>query len=297
MRYIYGPAPNRRKTNAAGELWCKSCCDYHPKEAFSPQRNYYAQSCRESRNRLHHKKEHTVICPVCKSSFICHHSRRKYCSRVCKGKDNLKAPRQFPLLRIRKKTCKECKTIFSGSRFIQYCSKECRRAWVESRRPSARIIEGTCELCHSKFRRLARWKRSAFRYCSTSCSYQARRGVSKRGTPYPTRGVTWIKASSLCRDRDDNKCRACHGTKTIGKSKLPVDHIVPYRLMLKYGFDANVSWNLLTLCVGCHGLKTGAEWALLRGDIVDFVRQLKVMHYPIEAAQIAFEYVGIRLLP
>jgi 5-methylcytosine-specific restriction endonuclease McrA len=57
----------------------------------------------------------------------------------------------------------------------------------------------------------------------------------------------------LILERDEHTCQIC-GIKVIN-STAEVDHIRPVR-RYKRPIDANVDWNLWTLCIPCHKEKT-----------------------------------------
>jgi hypothetical protein len=60
----------------------------------------------------------------------------------------------------------------------------------------------------------------------------------------------------LILERDEYTCQLC-GTK-VSDSTAEVDHIRPVRRFKQPG-NANVEWNLWTLCIPCHKEKTKAD--------------------------------------
>ena len=57
-------------------------------------------------------------------------------------------------------------------------------------------------------------------------------------------------------ERDGYVCQRCGATVTLSSGQL--DHIRPVR-RFKRAIDANVEWNLWTLCIRCHRRKTEAD--------------------------------------
>jgi hypothetical protein len=128
----------KRKINAAGELWCKNCKDYHPSSEFSPQWGFYQQSCRESRNLILKKsRTRESVCRQCGKTFVCQRIDRRFCSHGCSTKAH----------DIKNSTavsrCRNCKREFSSvPRFKQkFCSKKC--GYISRRRdPNKALARG-----------------------------------------------------------------------------------------------------------------------------------------------------------
>jgi hypothetical protein len=161
-------------------------------------------------------------------------------------------------------------------------------------------IKATCRECGVVFEAMARSyglmkkKSREPKFCSTQCMYKGRLGpkhASYRGGSLRSRGTGWGDLSAKIRKRDGMTCRRCGSDE----KRLVVDHIVPYRLMLKWGLEANHEHNLLTLCRSCHGFKVPAENALFKGDVVGFAAEMKRMGYPIGPAIIAFQLAGFSM--
>jgi 5-methylcytosine-specific restriction endonuclease McrA len=60
----------------------------------------------------------------------------------------------------------------------------------------------------------------------------------------------------LVMERDGYACQLCG--QTVTPSTGQVDHIRPER-RFKRAIDANVEWNLWTLCIPCHRRKAEAD--------------------------------------
>jgi 5-methylcytosine-specific restriction endonuclease McrA len=57
-------------------------------------------------------------------------------------------------------------------------------------------------------------------------------------------------------ERDEYKCQVCG--KAVTPNTCQVDHIRPVR-RFKRPIEANVEWNLWTLCLDCHEAKTKSD--------------------------------------
>lgn len=285
---------NKRKINASGELWCKGCRDYHPADAFSPQANFRAQECRESRNRrLFASRARTLRCKRCGQEFSCRNRRREFCSRTCKSFCNLtnRLPRQrkckcgriFRQTKPRVRMCEECWREYERQRWRK------RRQQDDRSKRSYTLYDFICEFCAKVFKT----RNKSARFCSLVCSQKGRRGKNHhayRGI-LPRRGSTWKDSAALTRKQDDNICQAC-GAR--GSRPSPVDHIFPLRLMEQWGLTGHPQWNNVTLCVSCHGKKTHVEEAILKGDVIGFIAGLRAIQYPMDRVQQAFSQAGLR---
>jgi 5-methylcytosine-specific restriction endonuclease McrA len=157
------------------------------------------------------------------------------------------------------------------------------------------MIAAKCMQCGKDFQRPKRHyeKRKSQKkpkFCSLECGYQFRR--LKRGKPPVLGGKCWAAASKEARERDEKKCCIC-GSFTSGipkKKSMPVDHIIPRRLMQQWGMNAHDLSNLACLCCACHGKKTGVEWALFEGDVIGFVTGLRSINYPKNRVMTAFYF-------
>lgn len=203
------------------------------------------------------------------------------------------------------------------------CSDECR---LESRRRAkaqdaerlkaiyaaqgrsfqpAKKIKGTCLQCRVPFVKLARHfaSKPKPKFCDLRCyvAYtQSQPSPLLRGAAI-YRGRNWRRIRRDITARDVETCQACG--RSEHKKKPPVDHIIPYRLMLDWGLEANVDGNLITVCDSCHSKKTNAiEPKLLRGDLIGFVLGLLKMRYPedrirtaLQAAELSTSFLDRRV--
>jgi hypothetical protein len=177
---------------------------------------------------------------------------------------------------VRPRPCPECGTEFRpapsalGRGAGKHCSMACYRI-AHARRPA--FIEVACAQCGAKFRRTqAAIKRVDHSFCSLTCStayYSGENAVGWRGGKQPGyRGPGWPRLAEAIRERDGFRCRRCGKHQDDERTRLSVDHVIPYR-----SFDnreeANQPTNLVALCRSCHSKKARAERLWLRGDVLD----------------------------
>lgn len=215
---------------------------------------------------------------------------------------------------LKKKRCRVCNGKFlPDCRNLRVCSDECRaaaRREVKNKRlirdrerraaegrafRPAKTIEGICLYCHNPFTKLARHfaSKNKPKYCNIDC-YLAHTVI--RSSPLlregddPYRGGNWRGIRVEVREEDGNQCQLCGKDGAKIHKGLPVDHIIPFRLMVRWGFEPNARGNLITVCDPCHAVKTNvAEPMLLRGDMIGFVLELLAMHYPPDRIRSAFQ--------
>jgi hypothetical protein len=180
--------------------------------------------------------------------------------------------------------CKNCGKdvrLYPSSISKKYCSMKCYIA--KKKRPKA----GKCDNCGKEFNRdqWAKTRRRKHEFCSRDCQYAYMRGAKHplwRGNRRHDRGPTWKANQDLARKRDGNACQSLSCRQlSHRKEKASVDHIVPYRLAVKYGaqdgIDPNHQDNLICLCRGCHARKTQSESRLLRGDMIGFRSDMQTL--------------------
>lgn len=99
-------------------------------------------------------------CPVCKKQ----HKNKKYCSRICQGKDIELS------LEIQKTTWKKCPVCDKRHKNKTFCSNKCKIAPLNEQaiRRARRYKE--CPVCNIEFR----VKRRGQVYCSNSCNKRTR---------------------------------------------------------------------------------------------------------------------------
>lgn len=207
---------------------------------------------------------------------------------------------------LKKKRCRMCNGKFLPDRWnVRICSDECRAlarraakhktlladrerraAQGHAFRP-AKKLEGTCVYCGNSFTKLARHfaSKNKPKYCNLDCYIahtQARSSPLRREGVDPYRGGNWRALRLEVRDADGNRCQLCGKAGRNNHRGLPVDHIIPARQMVLWGFEPNQVGNLITICESCHAVKTNvAEPTLLRGNLIGFTLELLAMHYPI----------------
>jgi hypothetical protein len=179
--------------------------------------------------------------------------------------------------------CTDCGRSFTpwhkSDKYCFFCNGK-RFGFKGSPRKQTEILAAKCQQCGSGFTQPARYyiKRGTPKFCSQECTYAHRRGL--RGKPSTSLWKKcWKVSAKEARDLGGHICCICHGVEP-GAKQIPVDHIVPRRLMERWGFDPHHQGNLACLCTSCHGKKTAAEWMLFKGDLVGFVSALAGMSYP-----------------
>ena len=273
---------------------CPDCGESKPR-----YRGGRCQRCFFSRQlRQRAEKRVESVCKQCGASFLKRTTLHRFCSQKCSD-----ASRWTFRESKQEGKCGQCgKDFVKSNGFQKFCSGSCKerhRRALATRTPRVTaIIKAQCEYCHAEFSQPKRYyeKRNSKRapkFCSPRCTYLSRRGKSSplyRGPANTTRGVTWKDIAKAARDRDGKACRIC---KSVSKRALPVDHVIPERLMVKWGLFAHAMENLLTLCMSCHGKKTYAETLLLRGDMIGFKSELNRLGYPENAVRMAFKFAGV----
>lgn len=223
-------------------------------------------------------------CAVCQKPFEVHRRLRwgnTTCSRECGWKHESR--------RI-EKSCPECAVVFyvPRSRIQKHCSRACFL------RAHPKQGTYTCDQCGKQFSRTngqARRRGKQERFCSRECLHTKHRGEnhpSWRGNSRRHRGPDWKERSAAARDRDGHRCQVCGNPEKKG-AKMDVDHIVPFRSVLR-----NDLINLLSVCKApCHVLKTTtAERAFLRGDYLGFLQMMNAMGWPMERVNTAVRWWG-----
>lgn len=208
-----------------------------------------------------------MTCPVCDKQFWRHASQVKwrggrYCSRSCHNAGS----RTSQTI-----SCVQC----GGTRSVQpwaladgrrgkFCSLACYRTWQRETR--THIVTLTCVTCGAEFQRPQAWVRQgAGKACSRACAATAR----ERGPALPRRGRLWKEVCVTVKDRDGNTCVRCGATGgDTPSTRLHVDHIVAARLLIHRPDLADHPDNLASLCPSCHGIKTGIERRVLKGDLL-----------------------------
>ncbi len=108
-----------------------------------------------------------------------------------------------------------------------------------------------------------------------------------RGGESHFRGTDWAKQAKKARKRDNNICGVCGKPKSKGEA-LSVDHIIPYRM-----FQCNELVNLISLCRGCHSVKTSAiETKIMEGDKLGFLQKARESQWPMDRIEDALVYFG-----
>ncbi len=221
------------------------------------------------RNKVYAEKRKTGedrICPTCGKTFYVRPSysrlgRMKYCSVVCSSPAR-KVPRPYQRRPLPELTCKGCGKVFS-------------RKWPIAKRQK---VKGQA-------------------FCSRECFSTYNVGENNsiyRGQRKDDRGPRWNKIAEEIRIRDERKCMACSKSEAGFKQRFPVDHIVPYRMMLAFEIHPNDPINLMTLCHSCHPKKTHIESRLLKGDVIGFLDDMRtILKLDIHQVKMALVYAGM----
>jgi hypothetical protein len=232
--------------------------------------------------------------------FVRKNANQRYCSYRCSAQAQLNKERKHP-----KRSEAAC--VFCGQKFIpngplaKYCSQKCydaarwRRRCPNIRKPSQRL-QAQCQQCQKEFYRLAKeYKKRIPCFCSPECGYAYRRGI-RGNPPKPETSRYWQTTRKAALERDHGICCAC-GSADLNSLKLKrkpaIDHIIPRRLMERWGLEVDALVNLACLCLICHGKKTEAEWKLFKGDILGFVTALARMNYPRDRVADAMVLAGL----
>lgn len=171
--------------------------------------------------------------------------------------------------------CPKCFCTFRQREFAQkWCSWKC---YTAAKRIDA---EKSCEQCGKVFTASTRWHLKRRRFCGRHCMWAWRREHASElkirfGQRKQDRGRDWPQASQLARESHEHKCQA-PGCDVPLNERASVDHIIPYRLLLKLkaddpGLNPNDQRNLIPLCRPHHVRKNEAENRLFRGDVVGFI--------------------------
>jgi 5-methylcytosine-specific restriction endonuclease McrA len=221
-------------------------------------------------------------CPVCGGART--NSETKTCSRKCGNELRRKTVTR---------TCGQCGRehqahTYPGAIRQKYCSIKCYRV-VQNQRPA--FITVACFMCGATFKRtLAAVKRGKRSFCSRDCMAKFKVGpnnVAWRGGSDPNRGKRWEKIAQSIRERDGLRCKRCDMTQEANGVRLSVDHIRPWRSFTDEN-EANHPDNLVSLCKGCHAVKTQkVESAWLRGDVLGWKQWVASLHMP-SAARFGF---------
>jgi len=182
----------------------------------------------------------------------------------------------------------------------KYCSVKCAKVKMSAPRPSQlrpRML--TCSGCGKDFERKwpsqCRVKEKTRVFCSRECSSEHNVGANNpgyRGMRHDDRGPRWNHISEEIRVRDGRICRACGAVEP--KRKFQVDHIVPYRLMIRFKLPPNDPINLMTLCHSCHPKKTAVESKILKGDVIGFLDGMRsIVKVDIDSVQAALRFAGL----
>lgn len=229
-------------------------------------------------------------CKKCGKTITSRYKQVRYCSPACWYSTNREHKQHTLKFRKRKATQREC--LVCGKQFWKYpsagsrkfCSASCSAKYAR------RQVEVCCSFCGRKFTRgAALVKRVKNVFCDTQCCRLFKVGKNssqwRGGQDRHYRGPDWPKQSRLARKQDGYVCKVCGVPQAKGE-KLSVDHIVPYRLVLR-----NDLINLISTCRKCHNLKTQtAEADLLRGDYLGFYGKLNAANWPMDRVNKAIQW-------
>lgn len=254
------------------------------------------------------------VCTGCSKEFFRpkrtgrNRSRKPFCSSPCwyewvRGRRMAKYRQLRIRLTSRKHfTCKFCGKETDALPYVRshYCSRKCYDEERNARPP----YEFTCKGCGKVFAkaRTAGVRLKSRKYCSRECATKYNVGANNpswRGKRRLERGPTWRANSRLARERDNHQCARC-GTASRKGQLVSVDHIVAYRLARGYAeqnpsLDPNDLINLISLCRGCHAVKTHkAETMLLRGNVMGFIQEAKIV-IPLDRIYAALQFFGLHV--
>jgi 5-methylcytosine-specific restriction protein A len=170
----------------------------------------------------------------------------------------------------------------------RFCSERCLNLWRTG------WISSTCHNCGDPFRgrvcrNRAAWRRNLI-FCTQGCRvvFPLRKVRTEAGKNPYRRGDGWRRVRWTALMRDGSFCQVCG--KRLEKTKLVVDHIVPFRLSQQH--DAR---NLLPICVPCQKRKTEIESRLFRGDVGGFLCDLRKARWPSKRVRAAMKLYGLPL--
>lgn len=145
--------------------------------------------------------------------------------------------------------CSNCnknkKTIESeiSKRKNHFCGKECYLNYLEK---TSYVVH--CAQCNKVIRKTHKHRHRINYFCSNPCRYKWNRGANNYGWVGGTstyRGENWNGIVKVVLKRDSYKCII--SDEKIGKRKLDVHHIIPFRII-----NGNHLWNLVTLNRSLH---------------------------------------------
>jgi len=292
----------KHKNDTPKVITCPKCGHDAEKYRSGLCRICYFEKMRE-KTRQKWKK---VICAECGEEFQQNRADHKHCPK-CRSID-----RRWGKLRRKPQTatCPACEQTFQKQNPREvYCSQKCydaaraRRRYPLPFKRAERVSKGNCENCGKEIirpTRRCRNKSKAPRFCSTQCHYAFARGEKnpsfREGRYRETGHGAWRKKANEIRARDKHQCVACgENVKEKNKRSPSVDHIIPYRLMIKWKMDADADCNLASLCNDCHGKKVGPESKLFHGDVIGFGLGLRKIGYPDGMIVAAFKNAGLSL--
>lgn len=214
-------------------------------------------------------------CAACGSEAIVgattpSYAKKRYCSRRCW---NIHAGAIA--------VCEEC-----GREFKNRAGQRAKRCSWKCYNKSRAIPTKKCIQCGNDFSRPASFHLRKAKYCSRDCMVRWRKEHPKELSirfyeRKQDRGSDWPEASAEARRLAQNKC-GTSGCDIQLNQRASVDHIIPYRLLLKLretdkAINPNAQVNLIPLCRTHHGRKTGAETRLFRGDVIGFISSASVI--------------------
>lgn len=237
-------------------------------------RRFCSMRCRDGHLAQVRRHRPPRACSVCGKQFNAddrpNRQPQRFCSKRCA---------QLPL---GPRKCRHCKAEFQPRRTAQpYCSVRCHREATQ-----AVYVTVTCAHCAREFRKRGSNRRQRFHFCNKVCQHKFTRGENShqwRGGHDANRGPNWIRLAAKIRDRDGHVCQRCGTTEAENGQKLDVDHIIPWRELIKHGVEvANDPENLVSLCRSCHRWKsmTVEKAWLERGDCLamsEYQRRVKLL--------------------
>lgn len=200
--------------------------------------------------------------------------------------------------------CKNCRKIFNtlpsrvrDPRRGKFCSRACWLGWWKAKK-----ITLTCANCRKEFERsapqhrhkqLQRGQRRHF--CSIICHGAYRSGPDSWAKRMPETMALYSKLAHKSWAREGLKVEPACACCGEAKRRRARDHIVSVAVLLLAGVETAKAYtveNGMTLCASHHGIKTGADGLLFKGDKMGFLSRLRENGFPMDRVHKALLFYG-----